>query len=24
MGVCAKVAFSIQNQRYIWNEAVYS
>jgi len=21
-GVCAKVAFSIQNQRYLWNEAV--
>jgi len=22
--VCAKVAFAIQNQRYLWNEAVYS
>jgi len=22
MGVCTKVAFSVQNQRYIWNEAV--
>jgi len=24
MGVCAKVAFAIQNQRCLWNEAVYS
>jgi len=23
-GVCAKVTFAIQNQRYLWNEAVYS
>jgi len=21
-GICAKVAFAIQNQRYLWNEAV--
>ena len=23
-GLCAKVAFAIQNQRYLWNEAVWS
>jgi len=23
-GVCTKVAFAIQNQQYLWNEAVYS
>jgi len=22
MGVCTKVAFAIQNQQYLWNEAV--